>query len=59
MIKDIDNNKLLEIWALTKWQKSNYQKYGQWKSNKNDQKKEKIIKKMGSDKWLEELLRGQ
>ena len=47
MIKDIDNNKLLEIWAVTKWQKSNYQKYGQWQSNKNDQKKTKIIKKNG------------
>ena len=47
MIKDIDNNKLLEIWAVTKWQKSNYQKYGQWQSNKNDQKNTKIIKKNG------------
>ena len=47
MIKDIHNNKLLEIWAVTKWQKSNYQKYGQWQSNKNDQKNTKIIKKNG------------
>ena len=39
--------KLSEIWAVTKWQKSNYQNYGQWQSNKNDQKKTKIIKKNG------------
>ena len=51
LIKDIDNNKLLEILAVTKWQKTNYQKYGQWQSNKNDQKKTQIIKNMGSDKW--------
>ena len=42
MIKDIDNNKLLEIWAVTKWQKSNYQKYGQWQSKKMIRKRQKL-----------------